>query len=209
MELSGVSRIPGINVDPTSVPMIEAAPAGALSVPYRSQLDGSPQARANCGPASLGMLMAHLGNGTSIADLRWSINTTMGRWHVTNGSSWDALARAAESRGLRGVGLYSAPRTLRKWTVDDLRVEIGHGYPVMVLTRYKHLPGREDSRVQYNHYVVVVGIAPDGTVYHHDPAYLDASSGAYRTITPQQFEVAWSSVSTGVNFSGMALRPSG
>src|SRR4051812_3082741 len=35
-----------------------------LSVPYRSQLDGTPYAQANCGPTALAMVLAYYGIDT-------------------------------------------------------------------------------------------------------------------------------------------------
>src|SRR5215216_502581 len=41
-----------------------------LQLPYRSQLDGSPYAGANCGPTSLSMMLAYYGIEASPWELR-------------------------------------------------------------------------------------------------------------------------------------------
>jgi Peptidase_C39 like family len=193
-----VATAPGDTVTP--------APT-VLTVPYRSQLDGSRQAKANCGPACLSMLLSLYGDGTAIGDLRFNINQYMKVWSASNGSSWEALADAAAMRRFRIIGLLKSPGVYRRWSVDDLLAETARGNPVMILTRYKYLPGHENTYVQYNHYVVVVGADAAGSIIYHDPAYLDGASGAYRAMTREQLNAAWSTVSSGIIYSGMAIRP--
>jgi hypothetical protein len=78
---------------------------------------------------------------------------------------------------------------------------------VMILVRYRALPGRESSYFQYNHYVVVVGEDADGTIVYHDPAYPDASAGSYLRMSREQLNAAWSTVSSGIVYTGMAIKP--
>jgi peptidase C39-like protein len=183
-------------------------PSSIVEVPYRSQLDGSPQARANCGPASLAMLFARFDDGTSIADIRYSVNRFMGIWWVDNGSTWEALANAAETRGYQVIGLYEKPGKRRRWTVDDLVAQTEQGLPVMILTYYRALPGHAGSYFRYNHYIVIVGVdRVDGSIVYHDPAYLDSETGSYLRMTREQLDAAWSSVSSGIDYSGMAIKP--
>lgn len=184
-------------------------PSSIITVPYVTQLDGSPQARANCGPASLAMLLARFGDGTSVADIRWSVNRFMGAYWVDNGATWEALANAAETRGYQVIGLFAGAGKYRKWTVDDLVAEINRDNPVMILVRYRALPGRESSYYRYNHFVVVVGVDPDGSIVYHDPAYPDFMTGAYLRMSRQQLVAAWSSVTTGIDYTGMVVGPKG
>ena len=178
-----------------------------LDVPYRSQLDGSPQAKANCGPASLSMLLARFGDEASIADIRWSVNRFMRNWRADNGSSWEALSHAAEMRGYQVSGLFADKGAHRKWTVEALVGETARDNAVIILTRYRALPGHAGGSFRYNHYIVVVGDDPDGSIVYHDPAYPDAAAGAFLRITRQQLDTAWSSVSSGIVHTGMVVRP--
>ena len=51
-----------------------------MFVPYRSQLDGTPWAGANCGPTTLGMGLASLGMNISSTELRRQVLNAQGMW---------------------------------------------------------------------------------------------------------------------------------
>ncbi len=198
----------GLPASPGALEWPPAPQEGMLiSVPYVSQLDGSPRASSNCGPAALKMLFARSGDGTAIADIRWSVNQYMGDWSVDNGSSWEALANAARTRGYQVGGLFAANGKYRRWTVDDLVDEIWLGNPVMILVRYRALPGCEASYYLGDHYVDIVGVDTDGSIVYNDPAYTSGASRACRRMTREQLEGAWSTASSGIDYSGMVVGP--
>lgn len=183
-------------------------PSSMVDVPYRTQLDGSPQARSNCGPASLAMMIGQFDNRVAIADLRRSVNQFMGSYWVNNGSTWEALASAAKVRGYQVSGLFATgPGKYRRWSADDLTTQIKQGNAVMILVRYRALPGRQSSTFYGNHYVVIVGVDPDGTFIFDDPAFPDAATGAELRMSRQQLNGAWSSVTSGIDYTGMVITP--
>jgi hypothetical protein len=66
---------------------------------------------------------------------------------------------------------------------------VGAGHPVIVLVKYRLLPGREYSTVRYDHYVVLWGLTPNGFVYN-DPIYGSAAEGFGRFMTDEQLSAA-------------------
>ncbi len=183
------------------------APDNIVLVPFKSQLDGSRQARANCGPASLAMLLGYLGDDSSIASLRVSVDQYMGIWSVDNGATWEALAYAAQTRGFQVADLYAAPGKYRQWSVDDLAATTRAGNPVIILVRFRALPGRESSAYLYNHYILILGMDDDGSIVFHDPDFPDAATGSYLRMTRQQLIGAWSTVTSGIVYTGMVVKP--
>lgn len=176
----------GLSVDDLNGTAI--APRGKLSVPFRTQLDGSKFAGSNCGPASLGMVLDSYGISRTTEDLRYRSHTYQGTWGTYAGTGLDHLARVAEDLGVQTRGLYEG-RRFRAWSIADLREEVRQGNPVVVLTKYRLLPGHEGSGTSFDHYVVLWDIDGDGFVYN-DPAFSTARSGLARTIGADQLESA-------------------
>ena len=99
-----------------------------LDVPYRSQLDGARYALANCGPASLGMVLAYFGVDASLWDVRVRAMQAQGSWEDYSDSYGvfvHGLAATAESYGLRSEGLWNREAghvdRLHEWQAADLR----------------------------------------------------------------------------------------
>lgn len=182
----------------TAVSRGEAAPGPSgdwvllLDVPYRSQLDGTAEAYSDCGPASLGMVLDAYGVRETTERLRELIDAEQGATGPAVGSTIEALAAVARGHGLevagRGQGAPSGG-----WGVSDVRSRVAAGWPVIALTRYRSLPGNESSRSESDHYVVIVGLSPDG-FFVHDPAF-EERAGRLRQITTEQLREAWSSAS--------------
>jgi Peptidase_C39 like family len=156
--------------------LLGGADERVLAIPYRSQLDGSPYAQANCGPAALGMALAYYGIDASLWDLRVRAMMAQHSWVDDDGGYSDRygvfvynLATVAESFGLRANGLWQREANrvdrLREWQAIDLRRQIDAGRPVIVQTRYQLLPGRRASAATEDHYIVVHGVTGDGFVY--------------------------------------------
>ncbi len=180
-------------------------PGGRIWVPFRTQLDGSPAAGSNCGPAALGMAMSYFGEWWTTAGIRRSVNEYQGTWSVDAGTTWEAMAYAARKRGFRVVGLYDETGNYRRWSVADLVEQTKAGRPVILLTRYWSLPEHGNSEWWGDHYIVFVGLTPTGDVVYHDSAFPDEASGAYRIMSQDRLERAWTRTATGLRYTAMAL----
>src|ERR1044071_6652129 len=84
-----------------------------LDVPFRTQLDGSRYARANCGPTALSMVLAYYGVDASLWDLRVGAMKAQHSWVSDEGGYSDAygvfvynLAAVAETMGVHVSGLW-------------------------------------------------------------------------------------------------------
>jgi uncharacterized protein YvpB len=147
-----------------------------LHVPYRSQLDGSAYAQANCGPAALAMVLAYYGIDDSLWSLRVQAMQAQHSWVDDDGGYSDGygvfvynLATVAEGLGLRADGLWQREGNrvdhLRLWRAADLRRQIEAGRPVIVQVRFRLLPGNVRSAYVEDHFIVVHGTAGSDFVY--------------------------------------------
>jgi hypothetical protein len=159
-----------------------------MPLPFRTQRDGSQWAGSNCGPAALAMVLASYGVEQGNDDLRYFSHTYQGTWGRRGGTALQHIAQVAEDFGVRAVGLYDQDR-FHQWTTAELREEVGTGHPVIVLVKYRLLPGREYSTVRYDHYVVLWSLTPNGFVYN-DPIYSDGAEGFGRFMTDEQLAAA-------------------
>ncbi len=161
---------------------------GKLTVPWRTQLDGSRFGGSNCGPASLGMILDGFGIGRSTDDLRYRSHLYQGTWGSYTGTGLQHLARVAEDNSVATRGLYDGGR-YRTWSIGELRDEVREGHPVMILVKFRLLPGREGSRAGEDHYVVLWDYDDDNFVYN-DPAYPSGREGYGRRISPTALQAA-------------------
>jgi hypothetical protein len=174
---------------------VDAAAAAAagesfvLNVPFRSQYDQSPYQLANCGPASLGMVLEAYGANVPTAQLRGLADQIQGTSGYNDGVALDTLAGIARRAGLQVVGLSTSDGHYRRWTIGDLIMSVRHGYPVITLVHYASLPGHAGSSSTSDHYVVVVGVTAQGFVIN-DPAYT-GQDGYHLLLRPDQLLVAW------------------
>ena len=142
-----------------------------INVPYRTQLDGSDYASANCGPTVLGMALESFGVNLPPTDLRGQVLSTedLDPADADAGSFIWALARVAQSQGLQTHGLYEADGSaLHHWSLDEIRSSLHRGQPVIVQVVYRGLPGREDSGYYGDHYIVITGLMGQDFLYN-DP----------------------------------------
>ena len=162
-----------------------------LAVPYRNQLDGSPYARSNCGPAALAMALAYFDVDVSLWDLRVKAMQAQRSWVDDEGGYSHrygvfvyVLASVAESMGFETVGLWHTEgrrvERMRQWQPADLRQQVNVGRPVIVQVEYRALPGNAGSSFAEDHYIVVHGQRNDDFVYS-DPLGIDAG-GPNRVI---------------------------
>jgi hypothetical protein len=147
-----------------------------LPVPYRSQLDGSAYAQANCGPTALAMVLAYYGIDDSLWSLRVQAMQAQHSWVDDEGGYSDGygvfvynLAAVGESLGLRAEGLWrregNKPDRLYEWRAADLRRHIEAGRPVILQVHFRMLPGNLSSRFAEDHFIVVHGTVGSDFVY--------------------------------------------
>lgn len=190
-------------VVPTVTPTPE--PNRYIWIPWRSQLDGSPYASSNCGPASLGMAMSYYGEWWSTRSIRASTNDYSGVSGYDDGTDWPSLKHAAETRGFKVIGLFNSAGGYREWTIDDLVGETDQGHPVLLLVRYRSLPGHEFSTYGGDHYIVFLGLMADGRVVYHDPAFYEEIDGSYRITSQETLMDAWAHTSAGLRCTAMSV----
>jgi len=172
----------------TTAAALARRPEVWLKVPYRSQLDGSAWAAANCGPTSVAMVLEAHGVQASSTEVRrrvMALQRTPGCDDC--GAFIEHLAGAVEAYGLHSIGLQTDDGKLSRWNPDDVRAALRAGHPVLVQVMYRQLPGREDSPHYGDHYVVVTGMLGDDFLYN-DP--IDDGPGYGRLIRADQLRRA-------------------
>ena len=171
-----------------------------LGVPFRTQIDGTDYSLVNCGPASMSMVLAAYGIDVDPPSLRDYLNYLIGNYDTEIGTSLEHLGRIAREAGLSTLGLYGRGG-YRAWTVNDVREYIRAGYPVITLTKYRKLPGRLGAQTDFDHYVVITGLAGEDFIYN-DAAYA-TEYGRNLLISPAELEQAWAASS--IPRHGMAV----
>ncbi len=159
-----------------------------LEVPYRSQLDGSPSASANCGPASVAMVLGFHKHDVPTAELRALAHQLQGTSGSETGFAIEYLQELVERFGLRGEDLY-AGRGLRRWTLEDVRRHLARGHPVIAELRFRLMPGRDDPENVDDHYVVIVGVKGNDFIYNDSVD--DNGTGHGRLISAEALVRAW------------------
>lgn len=190
---------------PCPLPATPPALPSILTAPYHSQFDGSAYAQTNCGPTALSMALGALRLDVDQITLRHLANTEMGTSNPHSGTTWDALAHAAQASGAKVSGLrQDRSPSLRSWSIDDLKTELTQGHPVILLVHYQDLPGNAQSRFTGDHFIVGLGFDRSGNLVYNDPAFSNGA-GAGRTISPGDLNRAWSNTSEGLVRTAMAL----
>ncbi|HEY1296076.1 MAG TPA: C39 family peptidase [Chloroflexota bacterium] len=180
-----------------------------LNVPYRTQLDGSDFASANCGPTVLGMALESFGFNEPAPDLRGQVLNTenFSAEDIDAGSYIWALADVARAYGLQAHGLYDGDGTLHHWSTDEIRASVRGGQPVIVQVVYRGLPGREESQYYGDHYVIITGLLGDQFLYN-DPIggrVANESPGYDRVMTSAELQRAMRASDTPYAFSAFGL----
>jgi hypothetical protein len=180
-----------------------------VSVPYRTQLDGSDFASANCGPTVLGMALESFGVNLAPADIRDQVLDTenFDPTDTDAGSFIWALADVAQHYGITPHGLYSEDGELHHWTVGEIRGSLRQGQPVIVQVVYRALPGRTDSGYYGDHYIIITGLLGDKFLYN-DPIGGRAAHeapGYDRVISSTQLERAMRASDVAYAFSAFGV----
>lgn len=164
-----------VRPDPLTL-TLTGARRGQLSIPTRYQLDGSPYARANCGVASLGMILAGAGIDYPVSSLRLLANQVQPPRSYLDGLAWETLASVGARFGLTGRGLY-APGGYRRWTFEEIQAEILAGHPVITLVRYQMLPANWASTSESDHYIVITGYDESDFIYNDSAPFTGTGLG--------------------------------
>jgi hypothetical protein len=177
-----------------------------LGVPFKTQIDGTSYSLVNCGPASLAMVLIAFGMDVDPPSVRDYLNYKIGNFDTEQGTSLYVLSQIAREAGLNTFGSSAG---LQGWTVNQVREQVRAGHPVITLTKYRRLPGHFGSTTDFDHYIVITGLAGDDFVYN-DAAY-STEYGYNLLITPAQLERAWADSSVprhavAIGF-GDSLRP--
>jgi hypothetical protein len=164
-------------------PVKPAANGKRLLVPWLGQLgDTAAYARGDCGAACVAMVINTYrgGNGITVDDVSKATGKQAGYTFATFQELINAGARF--NMFLEHVS----------YTVEQILADINSGKPVIVIVNYKSLPSYDRYDPAYNagHYIVIVGYE-DGCVLYHDPYWLAADRGAYRSIARADFEKAY------------------
>jgi uncharacterized protein YvpB len=176
----------------THTSLLTATPEVWLKVPYRSQIDGTPYADANCGPTSVAMALEAVGKSEPLGTLReLTLDLQQNPRCDDCGTYIQHLAAVAEMRGAKTYGLRDDPTTFHRWTLDEVRQQLREGRVVIPQVKYRMLPGRSKIGYGGDHYVVIVGLAGQNFIYN-DPVDSDGR-GYGRLMTPEQLEAAMSS----------------
>jgi uncharacterized protein YvpB len=204
------ARSPGPVVPPPP-DLAGRADVHLLPVPYRSQLDGNPYELANCGPASIAMVLAAYGQDVPTMDVRKLVNKLQGTEGMYDtGTLIQNIQVVAQRYGLKPSGLYGGtPKSFHRWTLDEVRQSIDAGRPVIPQVWYRGLPGREQKAYDGDHYVVLTGYVGDEFIYN-DPIDKDGA-GFARRMSAAQVDKAWRSSDfpyAGVAIGGPTDRPS-
>jgi hypothetical protein len=176
-----------------------------LGVPFRSQMDGGDFQYVNCGPASLTMVLAGFGLDVGPSQVRDYLNNMIDNYNTDDGTSLDALSRIARQAGLTPMDLYSDQGGYRNWSTDAVRWHIQQGHPVITLVKYRNLPGHTSSLSQFDHYIVLTGLTPNGFIYN-DGAFA-TTLGYGLEISDVELEYAWDNSSIPHHAVAMGLAP--
>jgi hypothetical protein len=177
-----------------------------LGVPFRSQMDGGDFQYVNCGPASLTMVLAGFGLEVGPSQVRDYLNSIIDNFDTDLGTSLDSLSNIARQAGLTPMDLYSDQGGgYRNWSTDAVRWHVQQGHPVITLVKYRNLPGHSSSVSQFDHYIVISGLTPNGFIYN-DAAFA-TTLGYGLEISDVELEYAWDNSSIPHHAVALGLTP--
>jgi hypothetical protein len=176
-----------------------------LGVPFRSQIDGGDFQFVNCGPASLTMVLAGFGLEVGPSQVRDYLNSLIDNFDTDLGTSLDVLSRIGRQAGLTPMDLYSDGGGYRNWSTDAVRWHVQQGHPVITLVKYRNLPGHTSSLSEFDHYIVISGLTPNGFIYN-DAAFA-TTLGYGLEISDVELEYAWNNSSIPHHAVALGLDP--
>src|SRR5947209_13442985 len=176
-----------------------------LGIPFRSQIDGGEFQYVNCGPASLTMVLAGFGLEVGPSQVRDYLNNLIDNFDTDPGTSLDVLSRIGREAGLTPMDLYSDQGGYRNWSTDAVRWHVQQGHPVITLVKYRNLPGHTSSLSDFDHYIVITGLTPNGFIYN-DGAFA-TTLGYGLEISDVELEYAWNNSSIPHHAVALGLDP--
>jgi hypothetical protein len=176
-----------------------------LGVPFRTQIDGGEFQYVNCGPASLTMVLAGFGLEVGPSQVRDYLNSLIDNYNTDLGTSLDVLARIGQQAGLTPLDLYSERGGYRYWSTDAVRWHVEQGRPVITLVKYRNLPGHGQSLSEFDHYIVISGLTPNGFIYN-DAAFA-STLGYGLEISDIELQYAWENSSIPHHAVAFGLAP--
>jgi len=176
-----------------------------LGVPFRTQIDGGEFQFVNCGPASLTMVLAGFGLEVGPSQVRDYLNNLIDNYNTDLGTSLDVLSRIAQQAGLTPMDLYSDQGGYRYWSTEAVRWHVQQGRPVITLVKYRNLPGHGQSLSEFDHYIVISGLTPNGFIYN-DAAFA-TTLGYGLEISDIELQYAWENSSIPHHAVALGLDP--
>jgi hypothetical protein len=176
-----------------------------LGIPFRSQIDGGDFQFVNCGPASLTMVLAGFGLEVGPSQVRDYLNNLIDNFDTDLGTSLDVLSRIGKEAGLTPMDLYSDHGGYRNWSTDAVRWHVQQGHPVITLVKYRNLPGHTSSLSDFDHYIVISGLTPNGFIYN-DGAFT-TTLGYGLEISDIELDYAWENSSIPHHALALGLAP--
>ena len=198
-----IGKAPTSRELPQAYPADTAMDIAQVFAPYRSQLDGSAYAAANCGPTATGMALEAFGVSVPARQLRAAALDAQHMYGNGVGTLITALAQVVQQNGLSAMDLRDDAGALRRWSLDDIRAHIQQGHPVIVQVRYRSLPGRGGVYYFGDHYILVTGVAGDGFLYN-DPIDFDGL-GWDRVISSAALRVAMNASDQRYAYTAVAI----
>ena len=196
-------RAPATRELPQAYPADTAMDIFHVFAPYRSQLDGSPYAEANCGPTAVGMALDAFGVSAPARQLRADVLSAQHMYGNGVGTLITALSEVVSEHGLSALDLRDGDGAIRRWSLDDIRAHVSAGHPVIVQVRYRSLPGRGGAYYFGDHYILVTGVVGDGFLYN-DPIDIDGL-GWDRVISGATLRVAMNASDARYAYSAVAV----
>jgi LysM repeat protein len=198
-----VGRGPATRELPQAYPADTAMDISHVFAPYRSQLDGSPYAEANCGPTATAMALDAFGISVASRQVRAAALDAQHMYGNGVGTLITALAQVVQQSGLSAIDLRDSSGGIRRWGLDDIRAHVRQGHPVIVQVRYRSLPGRSGAYYFGDHYILVTGVVGDGFLYN-DPIDVDGL-GWDRVISGATLRVAMNASDQRYAYSAVAV----
>jgi hypothetical protein len=196
-------RAPTTRELPLAYPADTAMDISHVFAPYRTQLDGSSYAEANCGPTAVGMALDAFGISVPLRQVRAEALAAQHMFGTGVGTLITALAQVVADHGLSALDLRDDSGALRRWSLDDIREHVHSGEPVIVQVRYRSLPGRGGAYYFGDHYILVTGVVGDGFLYN-DPIDIDGL-GWDRVISGAALRAAMNASATQYAYTAVAV----
>src|SRR5438094_4181069 len=115
-----LGKAPATRELPQAYPTDTAMDIAHVFAPYRSQLDGSPYAAANCGPTAAAMALGAFGISVPSRQMRATVLDAQHMYGNGVGTLITALAQAVDESGLSAMDLRDDTGTIPRRYLDDI-----------------------------------------------------------------------------------------